>query len=182
MNYPAGYGKLIPKGATLHFQLHYTPNGQPRRDRTKLGLIFAKNKPKYEVRTTGILNHRLVIPPRAGNHQVTARIPVPVKVQLLSLLPHMHLRGKAFRYDLILPNGQSYRLLDVPKYDFNWQLGYRYKVPFDVPAGSQIKATGWFDNSSSNPANPNPAATVRWGKQTYEEMMIGYIEYVIRPR
>ena len=89
----------------------------------------------------------------------------------------MHVRGKAFRYEANLPDGNTQLLLDVPRYDFNWQLAYRYAEPLAFPAGTQIKATGWFDNSSNNPANPDPTKTVRWGEQTSDEMLLGYVEY-----
>ena len=97
-------------------------------------------------------------------------------------MPHMHVRGKAFRYDLILPDGSARRLIDVPRYDFNWQLAYRYADPITIPAGSKIRATGWFDNSANNPANPDPAKTVNWGPQTTDEMMLGYVEYYLPGR
>jgi peroxiredoxin/mono/diheme cytochrome c family protein len=177
--YPEGFAKKLPKGAVLYFQLHYTPVGQATVDRTELGLIFADQPPVHEVRTTGITNRRIEIPPHASNHAETASLPVPVSVRLLGLMPHMHLRGKAFRYETVLPNGERQLLLDIPRYDFNWQLMYRFAVPQAVPAGSMVRITGWFDNSADNPANPSPESTVRWGKQTEDEMLIGYAEFYV---
>jgi thiol-disulfide isomerase/thioredoxin len=177
--YPEGFAKKLPKGATLHFQMHYTPSGRATVDQTELGLIFAEKPPLHEVRTQGITNRRIQIPPHAANHEEFATTPVPVPVRLLGLMPHMHLRGKAFRYETVLPSGESQMLLDIPRYDFNWQLMYRFAVPQVVPAGSVIRATGWFDNSADNPANPAPGETVRWGSQTDEEMLIGYAEFYV---
>ncbi|MFT5131445.1 MAG: peroxiredoxin [Rhodothermales bacterium] len=177
--YPEGFAKKLPKGATLLFQMHYTPIGRATVDQTELGLIFADQPPVHEVRTTGISNRRIQIPPHAANHEETATIPVPVPVRLLGLMPHMHLRGKAIRYEVVLPDGESQMLLDLPRYDFNWQLMYRFAVPHAVPAGSSIRVTGWFDNSAGNPANPSPGSTVRWGKQTEDEMLIGYAEFYV---
>jgi hypothetical protein len=104
---------------------------------------------------------------------------LPFNAKIIGFLPHMHLRGKAFRYELIEPDGTKEMLLDIPRYDFNWQLLYKYAEPKGVPRGSTLKATGWFDNSSKNPANPDPSKTVRWGLQTYEEMMLGYVEFYV---
>ena len=123
------------------------------------------------------MDHRISIPPGAAHHPETGVIPVPMDVKLLALNPHMHVRGSAFRYEVALPDGTLRTLLEVPRYDFNWQVSCRYAEPPTIPRGSTIRATGWFDNSANNPANPDPTKTVRWGLQTYEEMMIGYVEY-----
>lgn len=177
--YPDGFAKPLPAGAKLRFQIHYTPNGTATRDQVKLGLLFAPEAPKHVVRVAGIADHRLNIPPGAARHPETAILPVPAEVKLLALMPHMHVRGTAFRFEAILPDGTIRTLLDVPRYDFNWQLAYRYTEPRTLPAGTKIRATGWYDNSDKNPANPDPTKTVRWGPQTYDEMMLGYAEYYI---
>ncbi len=169
----------MPKGATLRFQMHYTPNGTATEDNTRLGLIFADEPPEHEVRMMGIANRRLRIPPGADNHQEVASMRLPHDIQLLGFLPHMHLRGKAARYDLLSSDGEE-RLLDVPHYDFNWQLFYRLAQPKTVRQGDSIRFTGWFDNSENNPANPDPNKTVHWGEQTEDEMHLGYVEYVVR--
>ncbi|MFG0332165.1 MAG: hypothetical protein ACF8TS_02290 [Maioricimonas sp. JB049] len=100
-------------------------------------------------------------------------------MRLLGFMPHMHLRGKAFRYDLISPDDSRQTLLDVPAYDFNWQLEYRLSEPLEVSRGSRLEVTGWYDNSADNPANPDPTITVNWGDQTDDEMLIGYVEYYV---
>ncbi len=177
--YPDGYAKKLPKGATLRFQIHYTPNGKATTDQTKLGVVFAKEAPRYEIHTAGIANVSFKIPAGADNHPVTARIPVPTDARILALFPHAHLRGKAAKYELKTPDGKTTTLLDVPNYDFNWQLQYRFAEPVAVPRGSSISYTAWYDNSSKNPANPDPKKDVKWGQQTFEEMHLGYVEYVI---
>jgi mono/diheme cytochrome c family protein/thiol-disulfide isomerase/thioredoxin len=177
--YPEGYAKRIPKGAKLRFQMHYTPNGTATEDSTRIGLVFAKEEPIHEVRVAGVVNPRFQIPPGADNHPVIGSIKnIPTDVQILAFLPHMHLRGKAARYELI-SDGQTRTMLDIPRYDFNWQLLYRYAEPVLVKAGSTLQFTAWYDNSSNNPANPDPNKVVRWGPQTFDEMHLGYVEYIV---
>ena len=142
-----------------------------------IGMVFLDERPEHLVNVTGIAQPRLAIPPGADNHEVIATRHVPTDATIVAFFPHMHLRGKAFRYEAILPNGETQMLLDIPRYDFNWQLSYRLAEPVTLPGGSTIRATAWFDNSTKNPANPDATRTVRWGPQTYDEMMIGYIEY-----
>jgi len=178
--YPDGYAKKLPKGSTLRFQIHYTPNGKATSDQTKLALVFAKEKPRHEVQVTAVVNPVFSIPAGADNHKVSASLPsVPVDARILAMFPHAHLRGKAARYELKTPDGKTQTLLDVPHYDFNWQLEYRFANPVSVPKGSTLTYTAWYDNSSKNPANPDPTKSVRWGDQTYDEMHLGYIEYVV---
>ncbi|RPG16598.1 MAG: hypothetical protein CBB69_007990 [Phycisphaera sp. TMED9] len=171
--------KRIPAGAQLVFQLHYTPNGLATSDRTRLGLRFADRPPEIEVVTASASNRRFKIPPGAPAHPVEAVVTLPRDVEILTLLPHMHLRGRSFRYELESPEGVRSTMLDVPRYDFNWQLNYVYREPLAIERGSRIIASATFDNSEGNPANPDPTDTVRWGDQTYEEMMIGYFEFLL---
>lgn len=180
--YPAGFAKRLPKGSRLMFQMHYTPNGQATADQTRLALRFAKQPPRHVVETVGIANTGIRIPPRAGDHAERASLRVPRDSVVLAFMPHMHLRGKAFRYDAKLKNGQVETLLDIPRYDFNWQLQYRLAEPLAIAAGTTLEVTGWFDNSDRNPANPDPERTVRWGPQTFDEMLLGYIEYYVPGR
>lgn len=177
--YPEGLARRLPAGAKLVFQLHYTPIGTATEDQTRLGLRFSETPPTHLVRTTGIYNGKIAIPPGASNHAETASITVPDDVKLLAFMPHMHLRGKAFRYDLVEGDDSRQTILDVPAYDFNWQLEYRLSEPLDVARSSKLVVTGWYDNSADNPANPDPTITVNWGDQTDEEMLIGYIEYYV---
>lgn len=177
--YPDGFGKKLPAGASLKFQIHYTPNGTAAEDQTELGLHFAKKPVEHEVHTTGIANILINIPPGAEHHPESSTIPVPFDAKIMSLIPHMHVRGSAAKYELTLPDGKVQTLLDVPRYDFNWQLNYNFRDYVDAPKGSRIKFTAWYNNSDKNPANPDPARRVRWGSQTYDEMHLGYVEYIV---
>jgi hypothetical protein len=177
--FPPGTGKRIQAGSQLLFQVHYTPNGTASSDRSQVGLIFAR-EPVRPVYTRTAWNLTFRIPPGAPDHPVTASYTFSRRSTLLGLMPHMHLRGKSFRYELELPGGERETLLWVPRWDFNWQHHYILAAPRDIPAGSTIHCTARYDNSKDNPANPDPTATVRWGDQTWEEMMIGFITF-IRP-
>jgi len=174
---PAGTAKRIPKGSLLIFQMHYTPNGREQDDRSSLGLIFAKGPPQFEAKSRSIAQRRLDIPPRAANHEVRSAGTLERDVELISLMPHMHLRGKDFTYRVVLPDGKADTLLAVPHYDFGWQSNYRLAKPLQLPKGTRIECTAHFDNSAGNPNNPDPNRLVRWGDQTWEEMMIGFVDY-----
>jgi peroxiredoxin len=175
---PPGTGKLIPAGSDLVFQIHYTPTGTLKTDRSKVGLIFAKGPVEHKVVTHGIAQPRFEIPPGADNHPVESAFTFESDVHLLSFMPHMHLRGKSFRYEATFPDGRKEVLLNVPAYDFGWQSYYILAEPRAMPKGTRIDCLAHFDNSTANPANPDPAKTVRWGDQTWEEMMIGYVDYM----
>ncbi len=171
-----GHGKLIKAGSDFVFQMHYTANGTAGTDRTKIGLIFAKEPPKERVMTAAATNRRFVIPAGAPNHQVDSKITLYDTVTLTALLPHMHLRGKDFEYRVVYPTGEKEVLLRVPKYSFSWQLSYYLEKPLVLPKGTVIECTAHFDNSANNAANPNPNEEVRWGDQSCEEMMIGFFD------
>lgn len=177
--YPEGFARKLPAGATVSFQIHYTPAGRATEDQLKLGLQFADEPPLYEVRTTSVVGNKLSIPPGEANHVETASRRVPFDMPVTAFMAHMHVRGKAFRYDVKYPDGKLETLLDIPRYDFNWQLRYDYKQPRIIPEGSQVTVTAVFDNSAGNPANPDPTRQVKWGQQTVDEMLIGYVEYFV---
>lgn len=177
VNYPEGFARKLPAGARVHFQIHYTPSGEEKMERLKMGLHFADEPPKYEVRTLAIADRSLRIPPGASAHKEGSSRSVPYDLPALSFMAHMHVRGSAFSYELVHKDGSKEMLLDIPRYDFNWQLRYELKKPKLLPMGSTVKVTGVFDNSTNNKANPDPKQTVRWGDQTVDEMLIGYIEY-----
>lgn len=180
--FPPGFAKRLPPGATISFQMHYTPNGRATQDRTQLGLIFASEPPRHEIQVFGLANPRLRIPPGAENHPETASVTLPNDATILGFMPHMHLRGKAARYEVTLPDGTRRLLLDVPRYDFNWQMPYHFAEPPTLPRGSRLVYKAWYDNSAQNPANPDPTRTVPWGEQTFDEMMLGYVEYYLPNR
>ncbi|WP_166826414.1 redoxin domain-containing protein [Thalassoroseus pseudoceratinae] len=179
--YPDGMAKLIPAGSEFIFQVHYTPNGSPQEDLSRVGLVFADPEDvTHAIVTTKAAYKNLDIPPHADNHRVEAKSKsVPIDVQLLGFMPHMHLRGKSFSYEAIYPDGQTEILLDVPEYDFNWQTAYRIEKPPTLPAGTKMHCVAHFDNSDKNLANPDPTKNVGWGDQTWEEMMIGYFDVAI---
>ena len=175
--YPDGFARRLPAGATVSFQIHYTPNGKAVEDTMRMGLLFSKTPPKYVIHTTALPNARISIPPGKAGHVEVAERTLPTDVNVMAWMAHMHVRGKAFKFEVTLPGGKTETLLDIPKYDFNWQLRYDYAVPHFLPRGSTLKITAVFDNSTGNPANPDPTKTVRWGPQTSDEMMIGYMEH-----
>jgi hypothetical protein len=174
---PDGFAKRLPAGAKISFQIHYTPNGKATQDQLKIGFIFSKTPPQNEVHVVGVAQPRLNIPPGEANHVEVKEQNVPFNMNVTAYMAHMHVRGKAFKYELITPDGKTETLLDIPRYDFNWQLQYDYAQPKFFPRGSTLKITAVFDNSAGNPANPDPSKTVHWGPQTSDEMMIGYIEH-----
>nr|MBA3707822.1 redoxin family protein [Planctomycetota bacterium] len=175
--YPAGVARLLPKGATLMFEIHYVPNGVETTDQMRLGLIFATEKPQHEVHSFDIRNNAIAIPPGAVGYTISAQYTMPTPARLLSFQPHMHLRGRSFAFDLIMPDQSVRPLLLVPSWDFRWQLSYHPDPPVDVPAGATIRVTGTYDNSAANPANPDPKAFVRGGGETTDEMLVGFGEW-----
>lgn len=180
--FPEGFARKLPAGSRISFQIHYTPNGTATKERLRMGLVFAKTTPKYEMRTIAVTNLFLKIPPNEANHVETITRPVPMDIPVTSMLAHMHVRGKAFKFELLTADGKTETLLDLPNYDFNWQLRYDLKQIRVLPRGSKVRITAVFDNSKGNSANPDPTKTVRWGPQTYDEMMIGYFEYFVPVR
>ena len=175
---PEGWARKVEAGSRFVFQMHYTPIGTSQTDRSSIGLLFAdKRAITHRVITSAALNRRFEIPRREANHRVVARKTFRRDTFLFSLFPHMHMRGKAFRYVLLYPGSEKKWevLLDVPRFDFNWQNAYVLAQPKLIPKGSVLHCTAYFDNSAGNLANPDPDQTVRWGDQTWEEMMIGYI-------
>jgi peroxiredoxin/mono/diheme cytochrome c family protein len=175
--FPPGMAKKIPKGANITFQMHYTPNGVEQKDRSSLGLIFCKEPPKQLVRTASIATSQLAIPPGDANHKVGSSATYDKETMILSFMPHMHLRGKDFEYRVEYPDGHSEVVLSVPRYDFAWQMRYVLAEPLRLPAGSKVVCTAHFDNSKNNRNNPDPSVTVGWGPQTWDEMMIGWMQY-----
>ena len=124
------------------------------------------------------MNPRFEIPAGDADYTVRAQSNFRHDTLLVNLLPHMHLRGKSFQYDAVYPDGRRETLLSVPRYDFNWQSNYRLAEPKKLPAGTRIECTATYDNSTANKNNPDPTAAVRWGEQTWEEMMVGFLDYV----
>jgi hypothetical protein len=177
-----GRAKLIRSGTDLVLEMHYTTNGKAATDQTKVGIVFAKEPPRERLASAAIANLKFVIPPSEPNYQVDSRYQIPRDWTLISLTPHMHLRGKDFEYRAKYPSGETEVLLRVPKYDFNWQHTYYLAQPKLLPAGTVIECTAHFDNSANNRFNPDPSVEVRWGDQSWEEMMIGFVGIVYDPK
>jgi hypothetical protein len=169
-----GRAKLIKAGSEIVFQLHYTTNGTAGVDRSKVGLIFAKEPPRERVITLSASNNKFVIPAGAANHEVESRFELRSDATLTMLFPHMHLRGKDFECRIALPGGEKQTLLKVPNYSFSWQLSYDLAQPMQLPKGTVIECMAHFDNSANNKYNPDATKEVRWGDQSWEEMMIGF--------
>lgn len=177
--WPAGMAKRIPGGSELVFQVHYTPIGTPQQDQSKLGLCFMDaEKVTHEVTTSSALQVYLNIPPGTDSYTTHGLSPtIQDDSLLLGMSPHMHVRGKAYRYELLTADGERSTLLDIPKYDFNWQTTYVLRNPLPLSPGDRLFCTAVYDNSRKNLNNPDPGKTVGWGDQTWDEMMIGYFHY-----
>ena len=181
--YPPGTAKRIPAGSTVILQIHYSSfHGAietAQTDQTAVAIIFAKTPPTKRAITATVPNHFFKIPAGAPNHQVTASYTFDRDVELISYMPHMHMRGKDMKYEALYPDGHRETLLWVPRFQFNWQTVYRLKNPVRIPKGTKLIVTAHFDNSTKNLHNPDPTKAVRWGDPTYDEMMIGWIEYTV---
>jgi hypothetical protein len=174
-----GVAKRIKAGSDLVLQMHYTTNGAATEDRTRIGVVFAKQPPKQAVLSLQMSNDRFMIPPGDSNYRVQVSGTLPNDALLIGMFPHMHLRGKGFEYLITGPNGHVETLLKVSHYDFQWQLNYRLAEPRLIKAGTHLTWVGYFDNSPNNPRNPDPTAEVSYGEQSWEEMMIGFFDVVV---
>ncbi|HEY5759385.1 MAG TPA: redoxin domain-containing protein [Steroidobacter sp.] len=177
--YPENTGVLFPKDADFVFQMHYTPNGQAVTDHSKVGFYFreASNPPTYPLHLTALTDFKFQIPPGAKEHTTVVTRPIQRDMLIYNIMPHSHLRGRAGTMTAIYPDGREEILLNVPKYDFNWQTVYEYRQPKTIPAGSKLVWSFSWDNSKQNAANPDPTQPVRWGDQTFEEMGIGFVRF-----
>ncbi len=174
-----GVAKKIPAGATLMLQVHYSKvAGSVQKDRSMIGMVFAKEPPKKEMLKRAVSNIYFQIPPGAEKHRATACWAPKEDINIYSLMPHMHYRGAAMEFKAFYPDGKSETLINVPNYRFDWQTNYNLKSPKFIPRGTKIQVTSYFDNSSKNRFNPDPSKAVRWGDPTYDEMLIGYIDYI----
>jgi hypothetical protein len=176
--WPANAAKFIPAGSDLVFQMHYMAHGHRVSDQSSVGLVFAKQPPAQRVLTLQLTNDRFVIPPGVPDFRVEVHGSLPNDAVLLNFFPHMHLRGKRFEYNLLEPGLPPETLLRV-NYDFYWQLSYTLAQPRPLQAGTVLQAVAWYDNSRNNPHNPDPAVAVRWGDQTYDEMMVGFFDVAV---
>ena len=178
---PEGMARLVPAGSDLVLEIHYTPNGKPAMDRTRIAIRFAKSPPQKRVMTLQLATTKFAIPSGASDYRVTVSGTMPNDALILGFFPHMHLRGKAFEYLVIPPNGNPVVPLRVSHYNFYWQLSYRLAKPLAVTRGTRLTATAWYDNSANNPLNPDPSEEVHYGHQSWDEMMVGFFDVAVDP-
>jgi len=168
----------VPKGSKLRMEMHYTPNGTVTKDRSSVGLTFAKSPPKFEMFMNEFANMGINVPAHDPHYKAEAAMRLPADARLLSFVPHMHWRGKDYRYEIIYPGGKRETILSVPRWDFNWQNVYRFEEPLKLPKGAKLHAVAHWDNSKNNLLNPAPEKKVPFGLQTWDEMMVGWACYV----
>ena len=174
---PEGTGVYVPAGGYFSFQMHYTPYGRASIDETRLGLYFADEPPRTFLRQHVVVNPDISIKPREAQHEESAYFEFYDDATIYWLVPHAHYRGRSATFELEYPDGSTELVLSVPNYDFNWQRTYQFEEPREVPAGTRIIHRTVYDNSSNNPANPNPEREVPWGLQSHDEMLYGSVSY-----
>jgi hypothetical protein len=174
-----GQARLVPAGSDIILQMHYTATGKIGSDISKVGVVFSKEPPKERILTLAATTADFAIPPGDSNYKVESRLKLQDDATLVNLLPHMHFRGKDFVYRVTYPSGESETLLSVPHYDFNWQLTYDLAQPKLLPKGTVIDCIAHYDNSANNKFNPDPTKEVRFGEQTWEEMMFGFFDVAV---
>jgi hypothetical protein len=172
----------VAAGTTLVFQVHYTAAGKATTDRSKIGMVFAKEKPKTEVMIAALQNGNFTLPAGQPDARVDAEMTLNRDMTIWSMLPHTHVRGKRWEYQVTYPDGRTEAILSVPKYDFNWQTEYVFKQPLKLPKGTKIHSTAWYDNSTANKSNPDPTVDVHWGDQTWQEMQFTAFAFSLDPQ
>ena len=182
MQLPKGTAWRLRAGTVLTFQMHYTAHGHEMTDQTQIAFRFAKEPPEEEIFASHFFNGALVLPAGAKDVQVPAEIGVSEPVKIWGMMPHTHLRGTRWQYTLEKPDGSSEIVLDVPRYDFNWQTYYMFNTPLVIPPGAKLRSMAWYDNSASNKNNPDATKDVKWGDQTWEEMQYTGILYSVPSR
>jgi len=175
--FPEGNAIFFPKGTRVTLQLHYVTSGKEESDQTSVGFVFARKPIEKEIRIALISNYFFAIPPGEPNYEVRANWKYTDDVSLIGTMVHMHLRGKDYNFVAHYPDGHDDVLMGVPKYDFNWQLGYHFKNQPHLPAGTTLEGVAHMDNSPGNKFNPDPTATVKYGPQTADEMIMGFVFY-----
>ena len=177
-----GAAKFVPKGSDMVFNIHYTAIGKPAKDRSKIGLVFAKNPPTARYYMANVpYAQNMVIRPQERNAEIVSEVTMQRDAKLVYIQPHMHVRGKDYEFRVVYPNGKSETLFKG-KWDFNWQLGYDFAKPVNLPEGTRLIGISHFDNSADNPYNPDPAKEVRWGPQNWDEMSAAFIGLVMPDR
>ncbi len=177
-----GQARLVKAGSDILFQLHYQSNGQEAYDQTRIGFVFAKQPPTEKITSVTVQNFDFSIPPMADDYPIKAEALLNIDVKVVSILPHMHLRGKRIQVRAYYPDGSAETLVSVPKYDFGWQTTYVLETPKLLPKGTRLETVGYYDNTPNNPNNPDPKAEVVYGEQTWNEMMGGVMDLAIDPK
>ncbi len=176
--YDENTGSLLRAGSVVNLQLHYTPDGTARTDKARIGLYFHDEGVVPEERMAGdcaciFPDKWTPIPPYDPNFKQEADVVLKNDVMLHTFLPHMHFRGKAMRATAYYPDGEVEELIDIPRYEYAWQLSYTWREPKFLPEGTRLHVEGWFDNSADNPMNPDPSRAVPWGQMSEDEMFFG---------
>jgi hypothetical protein len=179
--YAEGTAIKLPAGATLIFQMHYTASGKATTDRSKVGLVFANEPPRQEVIIAALQNANFTLPAGAPEVRVDAEMTLNRDMTVWSMLPHTHVRGKRWHLEATYPDGRTETILDVPRYDFNWQTDYVFKQPLKLPKGTKVRTSAWYDNSAANKSNPDPGVDVHWGDQTWQEMQFTAFAFTLDP-
>jgi hypothetical protein len=177
-----GSAMKLPAGSTLVFQMHYTANGKPAVDRSKIGFVFANEPPKQEAIIAALVNANFTLPAGEPSTRVDAEMTINQDTTLWSLLPHTHVRGRRWEIQATYPDGRSDIVLAVPNYDFNWQTDYVFKQPLKLPKGTVLRSSAWYDNSAANKTNPDSKVDVHWGEQTWEEMQFTAFTFTLDPQ
>lgn len=177
--YPEGMGRVVRPNQLISLNVHYHPSGEAKTDRTRIGLHFGTTELKKSITTNFGVNTGFLIPPGEANHRVEAFHVFDQDSQIISFMPHMHMRGKDMSYEIIYPDGRREMALSVPKYDYNWQWIYYPVEPIAVPKGTRVEAVGHFDNSDGNPNNPDPTVGVTYRGETFDEMFVAFMEFIV---
>jgi hypothetical protein len=179
MRFPEGTALRVKAGSTLTLQIHYTANGKPTEDTSTVGLIFAKEAPRQEMRTSAFMNPIFTLPAGDPDKEVDSAIEFNQDSHIYAIFPHTHVRGKDWSYQVVFPDGRKEQILSVPHYDFNWQTYYTFAKPLAMPKGSRLEAIAHYDNSANNPSNPDPKVDVHWGEQTWQEMQYTGLTFTV---
>jgi hypothetical protein len=179
MTFPEGTALRIKAGSVLTFQIHYTANGKATEDTSSVGMIFAKQPPRQEMRTSAFMNPMFTLPPGDPDKEVDSAIEFTQDTHVYAIFPHTHVRGKDWSYQVVYPDGRKEQVLSVPHYDFNWQTYYTFTTSLAVPKGSRLEAIAHYDNSENNPSNPDPKIAVHWGEQTWQEMQYTGLTFTV---
>ena len=175
--FPPGHALLLGKGAVIRFNLHYTPDGTPVKERTKIGFKFAKEKPQQRVSGQIVRSYEIDIPPNARNHVIVSEYRFPVDATIRRMVPHMHLRGRAVQVELVHPDGATTMPLELATWHPDWQFAYEFIEPIPVRRGTLVRCSSYYDNSADNPFNPDPKKRVGPGPQIWDEMAGAFVEW-----